>query len=247
MEVQRYIAAPMRCNTWDCATCRKIKAEGYRSRMKLLWTRPKLFFLTLTYFHSEGPAKTWATYNEAWNRLRTNLTKQFGSFNYVRILESHKNAPYPHLHLITDKRFPTNVLGPAAVKAGFGYQIKQKPISTDGAILYLTKYLTKEWSNEEGWHLRKVYRCRIISFSRGLLSPKQDRGDWDSLLVGGGFKECLERIANDIEWNVNCIPHVNSEVSRDDFYEVAIAWADRDPTMLVRPADDWEPDGWIPH
>jgi hypothetical protein len=244
--VQRFIAAPMSCKSWDCPACRTEKARRYKKRMGRLWTAPKLFFLTLTYFHDKTPDQAWSTYNAAWNRLRTNLSKQFGSFNYVRILESHNNSPYPHLHLITDRRFPAHKFGPAAIAAGFGYQIKQVPITSYGAQYYITKYLTKEWKNEEGWHLRKKYRCRVISFSRGLMSPENAGGNWNSLLVGASISECIERIHTEIQWNTSHRMTIRTEKLDDGFYEAVVDIDDAPLEPKIRCLDDWEPEDWVP-
>jgi hypothetical protein len=245
-EVQRFIAAPMCCKSWDCPACRKIKAKEYNHRLRKMWDFPKLYFLTLTYFHSMSPDEAWSTYNAAWNRLRTNLSKQFGEFEYVRVLESHNNSPYPHLHLITNRRFPESKLGPAAIAAGFGYQISQKTITNAGAAYYIAKYLTKEWKNEEGWRLRKKNRCRIISFSRGVMSPKTGGGNWNSLLVGSALAVCIERISTEISWNAEHYFAIKNEKLLDDYYELTVEWRDDLKRSIQASMDDWSPDDWIP-
>jgi hypothetical protein len=245
-EVQRFIAAPMCCKSWDCPSCRAAKSRDYVKRMQTMWSRPKLFFLTLTYFHSITPDEAWSTYNAAWNRLRTNLSKQFGTFNYVRVLESHNKSAYPHLHLITDKRFPDAKFGPAALAAGFGYQIKQRPITTDGARFYISKYLTKEWKNEEGWRLRKKYRCRIISFSRGLMSPKMSGGNWNSLLVGSTFSECIERIYTEVGWSLNPRLVVRNELIEENYAEITVDWCHEKENTARTDESYWQPDDWLP-
>jgi len=245
-EVQRFIAAPMCCKSWDCPDCRKMKARSYVKRMLNMWRRPKLYFLTLTYFHSNSPDEAWRTYNAAWNRLRTNLSKQFGTFNYVRVLESHTKSPYPHLHLITDKRFPTTSFGKAAIAAGFGYQIEQRAITSDGARFYIVKYLTKEWKNGEGWRLRKKYRCRLISFSRGIMSPETGGGNWNSLLVGASISACLERIHTEIAWAVEPRLIVKNERIDEGYAEITVDWDHTSLESLRIDPNSWQPDDWCP-
>lgn len=245
-DVTRYLAFPMRCKSWDCPACRREKAHGYINRMQKLNDGRKLWFYTFTYFHSLSPREAWETYNGAWNRLRTNLSKKSGGFDYIRVLESHNDSPYPHIHVVMDHYFRPTVLGPAAIAAGFGYQLDCKPITSVGAFAYVQKYLTKEWKNGEAWSLRKKCRCRIVSFSRGLLSPAKIAGEWKQLIVGTTFERCLEHIRFDYEWDTNRIPKIGYLEERPDFMEVSIIWTDRPPTDLSGMNDSWQPDDWVP-
>lgn len=246
IDTTRYLMFPLRCKSWDCPECRKDKAQSYRERMQKLYDGRGLWFYTLTYYHSVSPAEAWATYNAAWNRLRTNLSKQCGHFNYVRILESHNASPYPHLHIIADVKIKPTMLNKAALAAGFGYQMDCKPVTSQGAMAYIVKYLTKEWTNAEGWSLRKKYRCRVISCSRGLLSPERRSEGWKSLLTGSDFGSCLDHIRLDYQWRTDARATVTHELIEPDFAEITVVWTDVDPTLLTRPPDDWQPDDWVP-
>jgi hypothetical protein len=199
-EVTRFISAPVRCHSWNCPICRKAKAAAYRKRMDRLDTLPRLWFYTLTYYHSVSPDEAWSTYNKAWNRLRTSITKLKGRFNYVRILESHKKSDYPHLHVIADVGLGAVEFGRLAIKAGFGYQIRSAPITGDGAKRYVTKYVTKEWTNDTAARLRERHHCRIISFSRGLLSSKKKQDGWRMLLLRGSWQECVDALDVAVNW-----------------------------------------------
>jgi len=199
--VSRFIAAPVRCHSWNCPVCRKQKARDYRRRMDRLDTLPQLFFYTLTYYHSISPDEAWATYNKAWNRLRTAISKKYGRFNYVRVLESHSASPFPHLHVIADVNVRAVDLGRMATKAGFGYQIRAKAITGNGAKDYVAKYVTKEWTNETSARLREKHRCRIISFSRGLLSNKKKQAGWSMLLLKGSYEECVDALEVAVNWS----------------------------------------------
>jgi hypothetical protein len=197
----KYVVFAMRCKSWDCQECREDKAREYKKRIRRLFDGRKLWFLTLTYTHYISPDLSWATYNQAWNRLRTNFAKQFGKFSFVRVLESHNKSPYPHLHLIVDKYFRPTAIGPAAVHAGFGWQINNKPISSDGAKHYISKYLTKPWQNAEGWRLRKLYRCRLISFSRSLADHVDKLHGWEMIKRAETYESCMESISIDRTWD----------------------------------------------
>lgn len=223
-DFRRYVAFPMRCKSWDCPDCRRVKAKNYRKRISALFDGRKLFFYTLTYYHSMTPEVAWSTYNNAWNRLRTNLRKQYGRFEYVRVLESHNKSPYPHLHIITDRWFPEHKFGYSAIAAGFGYQIAAKPITGNGAAAYITKYLTKEWTNELAWSYRKTYRCRIISFSSGILSPKISSGDWRIITCALGLGSVIESIRADYLWRSDIDARVMHERINDSSAEISVVF-----------------------
>jgi len=222
--VARYMAFPLRCHSWDCPRCRAKKASDYRDRMLRVEAAEQLYMITLTYYHDITPDQAWMTYNAAWNRLRTALKKKFGPFNYVRVLESHKESPYPHLHVICDKSFEPRVFGPLAVGAGFGYQLKISPITGDGAIGYVTKYLTKEWKNVESWELRRKYHCRLISFSSGLLSPARQSAGWRRLFIGTDLQSCVNCIngAREFCGEMDCT--TSWDVAEEEFYEITVVF-----------------------
>lgn len=242
----RYVSFPMRCKSWDCPTCRKVKAKDYKSRMQAINDGRPLYFLTLTYYHNQSPLEAWRTYNAAWNRFRTHVSKKFGSFDYIRVLESHKNTPYPHLHVILDTYIPATDLGRMAVAAGFGFQLSYKKIDAEGAFHYVTKYLTKEWQNQEAWALRKDCRCRIISFSRGLLSPAARKSAWETVLRGSDFETCIDHIRVDYEWHTTKRAEVTYENRDDVHYECTVFWTNVPLDNGKTLADAWEPDDWIP-
>lgn len=218
----RYMVIRTRCKSWDCPFCRQFKAADYLERIKRLFDGRQLFFYTFTYFHSKPPEVVWSEYSTAWNRLRTAAVKRYGSFAYVRVLESHNLSPYPHLHVVTDKQFEVGWLGKELLRAGFGYQCDQKPITSTGAATYVAKYLTKEWSNEEGKKWRKALRLRIISFG-GFDSSRANLAKFWSVVTGcRDYKECLERTRIHSEWNVGACAEVTFTQEFQDFFEMTI-------------------------
>lgn len=245
-DTSRYLAFPLRCKSWDCPACRKIKADQYKHRMKLLFDGRKLFFYTLTFEHDIDVAQAWSHVNASWNRLRTVLNRHYGSFDYVRILEAHKKSPYPHLHIISDGNFKPSYFGPAAVSAGFGWQLNKQQVSGAGAADYVTKYLTKEWTNDEAKTYRKQFRCRIISFSRGLLSPAPKSSGWQLLSRTGQLADCIAHIRTDYEWNTLEDGSISYLREGEKTYECTIVWTDRPPNAPGFTLDTWKPDDWIP-
>ena len=223
-EVHKYLAFPMRCKSWDCPKCRKIKTSEYRKRMKSLGELPSLYFYTFTYDSKLDLAEAWATYNVAWNRLRTAAAKRYGRFNYVRVLEAQPHRGYPHVHVIADKWFEPTWLGPECVSAGFGYQLDSQKIDSLEALDYISKYLSKEWTNETSVMLRKENRCRIISFSRGLLSPVLRKGSWEILARSTDLGCCMDHILTSYTWVQDAKPSVVYERDEGDWYEVHVVF-----------------------
>jgi hypothetical protein len=244
--VQKYLAFPIRCKSWDCPTCRKIKAQQYHKRAERLKTLSNLHLYTFTFFHSLPPDECWADYNASWNRFKTTISRRYGKFNYVRVLESHKKSPYPHIHVIADINIPPHVMGPLAVKSGFGYQMDSKPIDSEGALLYILKYLQKEWTNEEGRALRKKYRCRIITFSTGLMSPLMRGESWNLLLAGTDLETCIDHIRTDYSWCTRELPEIQKEIIRDDLFCVNIVWREIPPRFYELDDTYYHPDDWSP-
>lgn len=192
----RFIAFRARCNSWSCPTCRKIKADKYQKRIKTFFDGRPLWLLTLTYIHDKIPIEAWRSYNEAWNRFKAAARKKVGAFEYVRVLESHNNSDYPHLHIIIDKELPEKWWQLEATKAGFGWQNDIKKITGEGARYYVTKYLIKEWTNEESKKYRTICRLRLISFSSGILSAAPHGGDW-TIVARCSTMDSIRQIIND--------------------------------------------------
>jgi hypothetical protein len=243
----RYMIIPVKCKSWDCPECRKEKAKAYSKRVKKMFDGRKLWMMTLTYYHNVDETTAWKTYNEAWNRLRTNLVKQFGKFSFVKVLESHKKSNYPHLHLIVDRYFRPMKLSPAVLAAGFGYQMQVKEITSDQGRTYVLKYLQKEWSNEAGRRQEKSNRCRRISFSRDLAPDPDDRERCQCLGLQTDYAAAREAI--DIDRTFDCGHRYSlvREVDFDGLYQADYEIEDRRPEELRRnDCDSWQPDDWTP-
>ena len=116
----------------------------------------------------------------AWKYLHDLLTKRYGKFMYVAVLEPHKDG-YPHLHalifcdfyLIDQRELSRYVKSKGIGKICF---IKRYWANRYGKkpIYYLAKYVSKYWNRSEwtdGFMLFSSYlwktRTRSISFSRG--------------------------------------------------------------------------------
>jgi hypothetical protein len=216
----RYKAFPARCSTWECPICARIKSHKYQLRMRPLFEKKQLFFYTLTFYHSQRPDAVWSNVSRVWNRFRTAAVKQFGSINYVRVLEHHKKSPYPHLHIIADTLLPATWLGAEAVRAGFGYQIDSKPITSKGAAIYVSKYLSKPWSDPYCSAIRKGLRLRVISFGGTVCHAQNFGSSWDIITRAICGSDVIDCINTDHEWELSPDSKMTYEMSTDDYYEV---------------------------
>lgn len=198
--VVRYKGFPVRCNSWDCPTCARIKADQYRERMQPLFESHSLYFYTFTFRHNAAPVDVWGAVSKCWNRLRTAAVKQHGSFSYARVLEHHHASPYPHLHVIADINLPPTWLGPELIRAGFGYQCVCKPVTSKGAAIYVSKYLTKPWTDEACKNIRKNLKLRLISFGGTACTPIPHGSVWRVIGRSTICNKIIDTILIDLEW-----------------------------------------------
>jgi len=197
----RYRSVPLRCHSWSCPVCAKDKAEKYKVRMRPLFARENLHMYTFTYFHSKPEEEVWCEYQSAWNRLRTAIVKRFGTVHYCRVLESHKESNYPHLHVIMDKLVPPTWLNKELLSAGFGYQCDVKQVRDDQAGRYISKYLTKVWTNEKSAQIRRRLRLRIISFSAGVCTRLPGPSGWHLVGIESSMEGAIDKIKIDATWS----------------------------------------------
>jgi hypothetical protein len=220
-ETLRYKAFPVRCKSWDCPTCARIKADAYKVRMQPLFDSPHLFMYTFTFYHKKPALEVWSEISKAWNRFRTAAQKKYGRFSYVRILEHHHNSDFPHLHCLIDKRFGDVWMARELKTAGFGYQCQVKAVTTAGAAGYITKYLTKPWSSTTCKAIRKHLRLRVISFGGTACHRANTGSQWLLLAMGLGCSEAIESIHRDVEWRYGQASVKTYENTGLDNYEVS--------------------------
>lgn len=217
---KRYKAFPVRCKSWDCPTCARIKAERYKVRMQPLFDSERLFMYTFTFYHSKPELEVWSEVSKAWNRFRTAAQKKYGRFSYVRILEHHHNSDYPHLHCLIDKRFSDVWMAHELKTAGFGYQCVCKEVTSAGAAGYVTKYLTKPWSSDNCKDIRKRLRLRVVSFGGTACRSANTGTQWSLLALGLGCGEALDAIHRDVDWRYGQSAVKTYEETGFDSYEV---------------------------
>lgn len=196
----RYRVFPARCHSWDCPVCARAKAGEYRKRMQPLFEGRHLSMYTFTYFHNDDPIAVWRSVSTSWNRFRTAATKRYGSFSYARVLEHHHKSPYPHLHIIADRAFDPCWLNRELLSAGFGYQAVAKKVTSEQAAAYVTKYMTKPWTDEACKTIRKNLKMRIITFGGDACTRASQGTPWALVTRAMVCSEAVESLMVDLTW-----------------------------------------------
>jgi len=189
-----------RCKQWKCEECAKQNAKIWRAY--LLDTINKRFdghkwsFVTITLpsrIHKLPIEKritaSIEAYRKRWNKLMMKLKYTYGKFEYVRVIEMHKNKVL-HIHCIFNFHFSdihefssskgdysySKSLKNILVSSGFGFICNvQNLIGHAGyTTKYITKYMTKE--KDEFHQAVSGLRVRRIQTSRGIGSPKEQEG-----------------------------------------------------------------------
>lgn len=183
---------PHRCKSWDCAQCRRRKSKKVTSAIDSRFTTDSLYFLTLTFDHSRSLRETWQESGKAWNKLITHARKKNAPFSYIRIVEPHKNIPYPHYHVLVSIDIFTKDFFLYSKTLGFGQQQQQTRVTGARAKQYVTKYLGKAWPDNGSYQIRKETKTRVLSTSRdfGALFMTHGTG-----IVLGRFLSAEESIA----------------------------------------------------
>lgn len=231
-----YRVFPLLCHSWDCPVCARLKAKAYKERMSPLFDGRALYMYTFTYYHDRPALDVWNEYSVAWNRFRTAATKKFGGFSYARILEHHHQSPYPHLHVIADVELPDVWLARELKSAGFGYQCKKVRITSPEAVTYVTKYLTKPWTDEACKKVRKTLRLRIISFGGGACKRVRAGDAWSLVSRDCDNRQILDECAIDRSWTYGASLELYSERIVDAFVEGVYVL--RDELLLVEVLND---------
>jgi len=229
-----YRVFPLRCHSWDCPVCSRIKSAAYRSRMTPIFDGRPLWMYTLTYYHNRPPLEVWRDYSIAWNRLRTAATKKYGEINYARILEHHHQSPYPHLHIIADVNLGDVWLATELCSAGFGYHAKKTPITSAAAATYVTKYLTKPWSNEGCKKIRKILHLRVISFGGSDCVRKRTQSSWSFISRDCDRCAIIDKCDIDRDWVYGRRITLLSERKFDAFLEQIYILPDEIITVEVQ-------------
>lgn len=172
---------PSRCKSWSCPICKHHKAHTVKKFIESSFTDQTLWMLSITFFHSGNPLDAWRMIGENCNKMLTYAHKYSGSFEYVRIVEPHKDGMWPHVHVIVNKPIASTEFVRLLTQWGFGWNFHSKPISAKLASVYLSKYLSKPWPTGDAELYRVMSKTRIVSCSRSLGSIFTKESDWESV------------------------------------------------------------------
>jgi len=145
--------ARMHCKSWRCEDCRKNRANAVRDKFIELGRNYELSrFLTLTIDPKRVGKEdslsrdTRQKYLKvAWNRFLTNMRKNFGSFQFLWVMEWHKKEnSFPHLHVMVSAYLPKKRIQRAWNSAGGGFLKINRAKDDTGLAEYCCKYMSKD-------------------------------------------------------------------------------------------------------
>lgn len=137
-----------------------------------------MYFSTFTFFHSGSVLDRWKNIGKCWNRLRTYITKYYGPFSYLRIIEPHKKGGWPHVHVISTSPLINKKIKKLLTKWGFGWNCDEKMATAEQVGMYISKYLTKEWPSLDAEENRVLSKCRIVSVSKDMPAIFKKESTW---------------------------------------------------------------------
>lgn len=215
---------PVLCKSWSCETCRPNKAGIVKAFIRKNFSDSPVWMLTFTYYRKGTSLNAWKGIGSNINNMLSYARKYSGKFNYIRIVEPHKDGSWPHVHMLVD----TNIATPSFVKNvtnwGFGWNFHCKPMDGFKASNYLSKYLSKPWPKGDADLLRQFARTRIVSNSRALGPIFKSHSDWKVIKLTHpwrGVHQLLNTAVNDLKANGALI--IDVEIIGDGFLITADA------------------------
>ncbi|HEY6020600.1 MAG TPA: hypothetical protein VIY48_12135 [Candidatus Paceibacterota bacterium] len=138
----------VRCGSWYCPTCMKINARMWSWRVTIHMTLRggPAYFWTFTLGKKYKTAtQGFAALPKLWDRLRKYLSRNMsGRWEYVAFVEGQPlRGHMPHFHIISLQKCPKRIKD-VAVWNGFGYEAKEKRITSAKAASYVSKYASKQ-------------------------------------------------------------------------------------------------------
>lgn len=221
----------LRCKQWSCEYCAIKERDIWRAAIIDSVNRigGKWSFLTLTladYVHNlpsrfDRLAKSIEVIRSSWDKLVKRMKRKYGAFEYVRVIESHKDGTL-HIHLLASFHHPNIKVVEQPDKKPYGYTRwlkKHVPACGFGYIMdvqnlgetvgegdwhagqvagYVTKYMTKDLEDFDD--VRRKSRFRKIQTSRGIKKIN---------------------LESDLDWHVTSRLHVSGLTSgRIDWYDL---------------------------
>ena len=156
------------CNKWDCEDCAKKKAIILGNRVKAGFQGERVRFATFT-DNGEGTLRDrLQMLKTSWNRLRLELSRQYGLTKFFWVLEFGGKRGRPHLHCLLNCYIPQRKLSELAAKCGFGSVVDIREVKNGGGFGYVFKYLSKDCGLKAGASALKTIRGRRFGLSRNI-------------------------------------------------------------------------------
>lgn len=244
----------LRCKQWDCDYCAPINARIWQAKLlksviTIVEENPEqaFSFLTITlpseiHRMNEGIEKELsqvALIRDNWDMLMKRLKRQYGNFEYVRVLENHKSGVL-HIHMLTTaiiedsglachvsgkgEYHHSDVLQAHLTDCGFGYIHDARNLEKVGnsnkesgitVASYIAKYIGKSLGAMEFVHrnarLRKIQTSR--KFMQGTTESFESDLQWYFNPDGVSLDEFLRKTKNGIKM----VDTVEGEITGDDF------------------------------
>lgn len=171
-----WVIISITCKNWGCPVCGRKKVAHYAQKVSA--AKPnRLITLTVNPSHWTNPREAYDGTRRCIPKLSARIRKQFGEFEFFRVLEATKKG-WPHYHLITRSPYiPQHVLSHE------WNELTRAPIvdvrqmdKTTKTYWYVVKYLGKQavipWTDRRASWTKKFF-------------PKSDFVPSDSLHIMG--------------------------------------------------------------
>lgn len=142
------------CGKWSCEVCRKTNAKmwAWRARIQIEGDPNTYWCWTFTLGSKyKTPRQGYEALKKLWDNLRTNMRRNYCKdatgkplkWTYLAFVEIQtKKRKMPHFHVLTNIPAPYRIKD-FAVHMGFGYQAYSDEVTSNQAVHYITKYVSK--------------------------------------------------------------------------------------------------------
>jgi hypothetical protein len=176
---------PVLCDMWRCKLCGPKRVAWLKRELHQAMFRHKLrYFWTLTIWTETcTPIDSYKLVTDSWNIVRRNLSRDYGKFSYVWVMESTRRG-YAHLHLLTSVAVPhAEISRRWAAATGGSFVVDVQSAASERAANYLAKYCTQQATARREdptgklWHRHVFGKSRDIAFEP-FRTPSADDGEW---------------------------------------------------------------------
>lgn len=214
----------IKCNSWLCSTCAKKRSRKFANSVKEYFKDDKVFFLTLTMDRTKNLEDSFKTINANWNRLRTLISKKYGAFNYVRVLEAQPGSGYPHLHIFLNIYIGHEFYNKYVPMVGFGKIWKARSVTSVEAFYYVIKYLKKEWTNVEALEVLIENNLRRCSGSRGFVLVGGKSNNWVLVSFQNSFESSVSYVIDYVKAHMDNLYNLCGSARSPNWDSFLLEW-----------------------